>query len=185
MLSFRIFLSYILGFDAPDFRYFSLKRPFFSGGILQHRFVPSFDYFRVILGYSLILDLLHLFLVIGFVFYSSVFIFQSRIDLYCIILSLGQELSNINCVSYSRRECNDAAASTHFDTFTHYYFNTRFHFFLYQHNKSYNSIQLYHSLDRPDPNSIYITTSLQHLTWTTRLTGRRGHSSAPRMMYTF
>jgi hypothetical protein len=33
------------------------------GGILQHRFIPSFDYFWAILGYSLILDLFHLFLV--------------------------------------------------------------------------------------------------------------------------
>jgi hypothetical protein len=51
MLSFRIFIPYILGFDAPDFRYFSVKRPFFSGGSLQHRFIPPFDYFWVLFRY--------------------------------------------------------------------------------------------------------------------------------------
>ena len=126
MLSFRIFIPYILGFDVPDFRYFSLKWPFFSGGILQHRFIPSFDYFWVILGYYLF----HFFLVIGFVFYFSVFVFQSRIDLYCIIISLGQELSNINRVSYSRCECNGAAVSTHFDILNSLLLQHPFPFFL-------------------------------------------------------
>jgi len=85
----------------------------------------------VTLGYTLILDIFHFFPVIGFVFYSSIFIFQSRVDFYCIVISLGQELSNINRLSYSRRECNGAAVSTHFDTFTRYYSNkARFPFLL-------------------------------------------------------
>ena len=44
------------------------------------------------------------------------------------IISLGQELSNISRVSYSRRECNNATVNTHFDAFTPYYFNNPFPF---------------------------------------------------------
>ena len=51
-----------------------------------------------------VLDLFHLFLVTGFVFYSSMFIFQSLIDLCYIFISLGQEFSNITRVSYLHRE---------------------------------------------------------------------------------
>ena len=71
----------------------------------------------------------------------------------------------------SQPECH--RISVNFNAFTRYYLDkaARFHFFLYQHNKYYNSTQLYRSLDNPDPNSISVTTSLQRLTWTTRLTG--------------
>ena len=66
----------------------------------------------------------------------------------------------------SQPECHHI--SINFDTFTRDYLDraARFHFFLYQHNKSYNSTQPYRSLDSPDPNSISVTTSLQCLSRT-------------------
>jgi hypothetical protein len=74
---------------------------------------------------------------------------------------------------HSQPECH--LISINFDTFTRHYLDevARFHFFLYQHNKSssYNSTQLYRSLNSPYPNSISVTTSLQRLTLTPRLTG--------------
>ena len=60
--------------------------------------------------------------------------------------------------------------SINFNTFTCQYLDkaARFHFFLYQCNKSYSSTQLYHSSNSP---ATSVTASLQHLTSTPCLVG--------------
>lgn len=104
--------------------------------------------------------------------------------LFSIVESGGElKVSRVDCASKtvqlirndplirSQPECHHI--SINFDRFTRSYLDNaaRFHFFLYQHNKSCNSTQLYRSLDSPDPNSIPVTTSLRRLTWKSGLSG--------------
>ena len=71
----------------------------------------------------------------------------------------------------SQPECYEI--SINFNTFTRYYLDqvARFHFFLYQHNTSYNLSNLYRISDNSTLNSISVTASLQSLNLTPNTTG--------------